>query len=70
MKTKRFLALLLSVIMVLGLMPLTAFAEDNAHAAHSSYVTHIEAVEGNCTTPGNIEFWYCAYYTCKKCYSD
>ena len=26
MKTKRFLALLLSVIMVLGMMPMTAFA--------------------------------------------
>ena len=70
MKARKFFALLLSVIMVLSMMPMTVFAEDNAHAAHSKYVTHIEAVEGNCTTPGNIEFWYCDYYTCEKCYAD
>lgn len=66
MKTKRFLALLLSVIMVLGMMPLTAFAEDNAHAAHSSYVTHtnafyeeLENIEASCFEPGMSGYWYC-----------
>lgn len=40
------------------------------HSQHSYYITHVEAVAGNCTTPGNIEFWYCRYYNCQKCYSD
>lgn len=69
MKTKKFLAIFLVLAILAGMMP-TVFAEDNPHSEHSSYITHIEAVEGNCTKPGNIEFWYCSFYTCDKCYSD
>ena len=41
MKTKKFLALLLSVIMVLGMMPMTVFATEHTHDYTSSY-THID----------------------------
>lgn len=69
-RTNRFLSILLTLVMLLGMLPTTALATDIDHTQHSSYVTHIKAVEGNCTKPGNIEFWYCDYYTCEKCYSD
>ena len=67
---RRILSALLALVMVAGMIPASALAADNTHAGHRSCVYHVEAAEGNCTTPGNIEFWYCDYYTCKKCYSD
>ena len=69
-KTNKLLSILLSLVMLLSMLPAVAFAEENVHASHSGSVIHIEATSGNCTTPGNIEFWYCGYYTCDKCYSD
>ena len=67
---KKVFGVLLSLIMLVGLVPVTAYAADNPHADHSGYISHVEAVAANCTTPGNIEFWYCDYYACQKCYSD
>ena len=69
-KSNRILSALVCIAMMLSLLPTSVFAADNAHTAHSSYVVHVEAVEGNCTTPGNTEFWYCDYYTCRKYYAD
>ncbi len=69
-KFRKLMGVVMAIIMIAGLMPAVALAEENAHASHSGSVTHIEATMGNCTTPGNIEFWYCSYYTCDKCYSD
>ena len=67
---KRLLCLLLCVVMLIGILPVTAFADENIHADHSFSITHVEAQAGNCTQPGNIEFWYCNYYTCRKYYFD
>ena len=67
---QKFMGIFMAVVMLLGLMPTFVFAEENLHASHMGYVTHIEAAEGDCNTPGNVEFWYCDYYTCRKYYSD
>lgn len=67
---KRILGLILCFVMLIGIIPTTAFAANNSHTAHSKYVVHVDATEGNCTTPGNTEFWYCDYYTCRKYYAD
>ena len=67
---KRLLSLILCIVMLVGILPVTAFADEIDHTNHSFSITHVEAEAGNCTKPGNIEFWYCDYYTCRKYYSD
>ena len=67
---KRLLSLVLSLVMVIGLLPTAVAAVGSEHEAHSYNVIHVDAVAGNCTTPGNIEFWYCGHYNCRKYYAD
>ncbi|MBO5868228.1 MAG: dockerin type I repeat-containing protein [Oscillospiraceae bacterium] len=67
---RRVISFLLSAVIVLGLFPASVRAEVVDHSQHKNGIVHVEAVAGNCTTPGNIEFWYCDYYACEKCYSD
>ena len=57
---KRFLALLLSVIMVLGMMPLTVFAdEESCPHANMVYSDEFGAVAASCFEPGVRGYYYC-----------
>ena len=61
MKAKRFLALLLTLVMVLGMMPLTAFANEESCAHTNAYYSEPEKPESEptCFEPAMGGFWFC-----------
>ena len=60
MKTKRFFALLLSVIMVFGILPMTVFAdEESCPHANMVYSDEFGAVAASCFEPGVRGYYYC-----------
>ena len=83
---KRLMAILLSLVMVLSLVPAIAFANDDTdpyvedpfgdpveHTAQHSVVHHV-AVASTCKDQGNIEYWYCedcvAYFSDAACTTE
>ena len=68
---KKVLALLLSLVMVLSLVPALAFANDDTDPyvedpfgdpvvhTNTHTVVHHAAVSSTCKDKGNIEYWYC-----------
>ena len=66
MKTKRFLATLLCLLMMASLFPISAFAlEEEVHS-----LNHVDAREPNCTEDGNYEYWFCQNPGCGMVFTD
>ena len=60
MKIKGLIAILICMVMLIGIIPLSVFADDCDHA---NAVFH-EATSPTCFEPGSIAYWYC-----EDCYS-
>ena len=83
---KKVLALLLSLVMVLSLVPALAFANDDTDPyvedpfgdpvvhTNTHTVVHHAAVSSTCKDQGNIEYWYCedcnAFFTDEGCTNE
>ena len=60
MKIKGLIAILICMVMLIGIIPLSVFADDCDHANAVFY----EATSPTCFEPGCIAYWYC-----EDCYS-
>ena len=81
-KIKRVFAFLLSILMLVNSVPVTAFAADEGHVhsdegimtagntEHDHALMFVDAKNANCTENGNIAYWYCTAEDCGKFFSD
>ncbi len=69
MGANRYMAWLLSVILLLSMLPTTAWATtENTGTCNHENLTHTAAVAATCTQQGTEEYWYCK--DCRGFYQD